>query len=293
MLAEQFTHRNILVYEDYERDTPQAEEPEYMPTANRRQWMRDYMKEYRQGNLRGGVAGQRPDSDRREMLKEAHRLDSFKWRLSKLSSPQYEILLCEQYAPEYGIFKKDDSVITHHPEFCNNIKDVLDYFPILEEEFRPHFDIGGSELFKVFLFRKYGRKFNRVTDSVVGVLDKAALLENLQRLPSQGGNKWEKVLNRVEREARQGTWRKLDFSEEPCLWVESYTLCQALKWTSRDRPRWSSSELHRRLYGWALGSRRIGPGERYEWLRARDGYSGRLILSPFLWCDEIYDDEIA
>jgi hypothetical protein len=70
-----------------------------MPTAHRRQYMRDYMKEYRQGRLRGNAAGRHPHSgnpDRREKLKEAHRLDSFKWRISGFLGPQYEILLCIQ-----------------------------------------------------------------------------------------------------------------------------------------------------------------------------------------------------
>jgi hypothetical protein len=63
-----------------------------MPTANRRGWMRDYMKEYRQGKLRGNVAGSSAHPSRCEELKTAHRLHSFKWRLSKPLSPQYEIL---------------------------------------------------------------------------------------------------------------------------------------------------------------------------------------------------------
>jgi hypothetical protein len=97
-------------------------------------------------------------------------------------------------------------------------------YPILKDDFRYTCSKGGGELFKVFLFRKYSRKFDRVTECVVGVLDKAALLENLQKLPSQGGIKWEKVLNKVKTEARQGTWRKLDFSRGPNLWVEGYTI---------------------------------------------------------------------
>jgi hypothetical protein len=272
-----------------------------MPTANRRRWMRDYMKEYRQGKLRKEVTGRQPQPkenplpSRREKLKEAHRLDSFKWRLSRLLGPQYEILLYVQYGPAYDVFNKADNLILgYDQEFYNNNEEIIACFPILENEFKYICDRGGRELFKVFLFRKYSRNFDRATDCIVGVLDKAALLENLQKLPRQGGSKWEKVLNKVRTEARQGTWRKLDFSREPELWLESYnTECYSLKWTTKDLPSWNSSELHSCLYEWALGSRRIGRAEKYEWPKARDNDPRRSMLSPMLWCDEIWSDEIA
>jgi hypothetical protein len=70
-----------------------------MPTENRRRWMRDYMKDYRQGKLRKEVVNGHLYSappHRREELKEAHRLNSYKWRLSTLLSLQYEIFISMQ-----------------------------------------------------------------------------------------------------------------------------------------------------------------------------------------------------
>ena len=71
-----------------------------MPTVHRQLWMRDYMKEYRQGKLRGGrIEGhlQPANPDRREKLKEDHRFDSHKWRLSKRLGPRYDLLFYVQY----------------------------------------------------------------------------------------------------------------------------------------------------------------------------------------------------
>ena len=142
-------------------------------------------------------------------------------------------------------------------------------FQTLKQDFRIFCDIGGGEIFKVFLLEKYSKKFDQYTVCVVGVLDKAALLENLQTLPSHGGSKWEKVLNRVKIEVAKGNWRKLDFSEESSQWRAEYrTICRPLKCMTRDHPRWNSSELHSYLHAWAMGFRTIGPGERYEWPRA-------------------------
>jgi hypothetical protein len=263
-----------------------------MPTANRSRWMRDYMKEYRQGKLRGEMLKGHlhpGNPDRREQLKEAHRLDSFKWRLSQFLSPQYEILLGLEYGPHRGVFRDDSDEEEYTTygyygeEVCSNPRKVMYRFPELREDFRHICDIGGGEIFKVFLLEKYSKKFDQYTVCVVGVLDKAALLENLQTLPSQGGSKWEKVLNSVNIEAERGGWRKLDFSEKSYRWWEEFrTRCQPLKCTTRDGPRWNSSELHSCLEGWAMGYRRIGPGQRYEWPRAVNGEIRRVIRSAML-----------
>jgi hypothetical protein len=283
----------MLMYKDNGLAILQIEELEHMPTANRRRWMRDYMKEYRQGKLRRGVVSRHLHPARVEKLKTVHRLNSFKWRLSKLLSPQYEILTCMQYLPEYGVFKTDDGLILgFDEEFCYNNNEVLDAFPVLKK-FKRNFDAGGGELFKAFLFRTHSRRFDRVTECVVGVLDKAALLENLQQLPSQSGRRWEIVWKKVKNEARQGTWRKLDFSRNPQLWIQRYTECYSLKWTARNRPRWNSSALHIRLCGWAIGVRRIGRGVWDEWSIAESKGARKLILSPIVWHDEIWCDEIV
>jgi hypothetical protein len=184
-----------------------------MPTANRLRWRRDYMREYREGKLRRGMEGKQSCADGREKLKQANRLDTFKWRLSKLLSPQYEILLYVEYPCVDGLFLSDERKLVH------DSKEVMRCFPILKEEFKYLCDKGGSELFKVFLLQKCSREFDPVTESIVGVLDKAALLENLQKLPNQGGKKWKPVLDKVKTEWGQGTWRKLDFSEEKDLWT--------------------------------------------------------------------------
>jgi hypothetical protein len=147
------------------------------------------MKEYRQGKKRTDMSTghlHHGNPAMRELLKEGHRLDSFKWRISKLLSSQYEILLYVEYAPEYGVFKNDNGLwLGYGEEFCNDIKEVMRCYPTLKEEFKHMCDIGGCELFKVFLLRKYSPKFDWAIDCIVGVLDKAALLENLQKLPCQ------------------------------------------------------------------------------------------------------------
>jgi hypothetical protein len=243
--------------------------------------MGNYMKEYRQGRLRRGIPEGSIQHKRREKLKEDHRFYSFKWRLSKLLSRQYEILLFLQYEPEYDQ-TDDDQFIGYSDEFCNNINEVLLCFRILDFEFQCACDMGGSELFKAFLFRKYSRKWNWSVDCVVGVLDKAALLENLQRLPDQGGQRWGAVLNKVKIEAGKGGWHKLDFSGGSAIWVEAYTECYLLKWTKRSRPRWSSSELHSLLSRWVQGSRKLGIREPLN-----NNSRTKMMISPILWGNKI------
>jgi hypothetical protein len=265
------------------------EEQDHMPTANRLRSRRDYMRDYRAGNLRRGVAGKQSRSARREKLKQANRLDTFKWRLSKLLSPQYEILLCVEYPAVYGVFEDDEGrIMGCNQHLVHDSKVIMRYFPILKEEFRYLCDIGGGELFKVFLLWKYSRKFDQVTQILVGALDKAALLENLQKLPNQGGTKWKPILDKVKTEWGQGTWRKLDFSEGLRLWVGSYIMCYLLKCTARERPKWGSLRFYSHLLGWTLSSRKRGSGEKYEWPKANHLCPRRLIRSPILWCDEYW-----
>jgi hypothetical protein len=104
-----------------------------MPTENRRRWMRHYMKEYRQGKLRGDGTERHPRPDRCEKLKEAHRLNAFRWRLSKLLSPQYEIFLCRQYEPDSTEFDRDGTLIMFGKGYCDNINITFDYLLGLEE----------------------------------------------------------------------------------------------------------------------------------------------------------------
>lgn len=192
-----------------------VEEPKYMPTANRGRWMQDYMKEYRQGRLRGDTAGRHPDPTRCEKLKTAQRLYSFKWRLSKLLSPQYKILLCIQYTTHDSEIAHDGSLHVVDKECCSDMLITVDHLSIFDEEFSKLYsigdddglfnklgDIGDGELFKVFLLEKYSKDFDRATRFVIGVLDKAIILENLQQLLNQDSGKWEKILNKVQAEAR-------------------------------------------------------------------------------------------
>jgi hypothetical protein len=72
----------MLMYKDERLDILPVEEPKYMPTANRRRWMRDYMEEYRKGKRRGDMVECHSRSARGEDLKMAHRFESFKWRFS-------------------------------------------------------------------------------------------------------------------------------------------------------------------------------------------------------------------
>jgi hypothetical protein len=129
-----------------------------MPTPHRRRYMCDYMKEYR-----GNPA-------RHDELKTAHRLDSFKWRLSKLLSSQYEILLCEEYGP-FKTFAENEE----HEEDRKQVPASTDFnqidlshidgeegkinfsmflvFPIFHI-FSACFHSGGREIFKVILLAK-------------------------------------------------------------------------------------------------------------------------------------------
>jgi hypothetical protein len=178
-----------------------------MPTANRRLWMRDYMKEYRQGRLRGGRVEGHPQagiSTKLEELRKTQRLQSFKWRIAALLSSQYEILLCLQYGPRFGNFRWDDGSITvYSQDFCNDKKETLQYFPILRD-FKDTFEVGGDEIFKALVLRKYNRKFNQYTSCVVGVLDKASLLDQLYQMPNQGGKKWENVFSKAKKRSQKG-----------------------------------------------------------------------------------------
>jgi len=257
-----------------------------MLTANRRRWMRDYMREYRQGELRGDGVEKSPPLERSEALRASHRFHSYKWGFSKLLGPRYEILLCAQYGPEYGVFKVQDGMITGYDYgFINDWKRVIRYFSILKL-FKRACYLGVYELFKVFLFRKYNQKFNQVTDYVVGVLDKGVLLENLQKLKGQDSSIWGEVLTKVEREAGRKAWYEFDPPREPTLWVGRYTECYVFKWTARGRPRWDSSALRNSLYTWALGTCRISLRGGYERLRVGIPFPKQLSVSPALVINE-------
>jgi hypothetical protein len=263
-------------------DILQAGEPKHMPSVHRdKRWRREYMKDYRQGLLRGDGTEPSTRSTKREELKAAQRVYSFKWRLSKLLSHQYDILLFLQYEPEHGIFQTNDGMILgYDDEFCNDVNEVILCFRILDLEFEYPCNTGGNELFKVFLFRTYSKKWDQATDCVVGVLDKAVLLEQLQQLPNQGGQRWEKILSKVKTEARKGRWHKLDFSDGSAQWIRLHTECYLLKWTKRKRPQWSSSKLYKLLCRWEKGNYKIGIGKRDN-----PNDTMKVIVSPILWGD--------
>jgi hypothetical protein len=245
-----------------------------MPTANRRRWMRDYMKEYRQGKLRGDVAGRHSHSTKREDLKMAHRFESFKWRVSKLLGAQYEILLCVQYDPEKWTDKGMVRIWTDVDE-----DNATEFFPALEEfqyQCKP-----GGEIFKVFVVMKFNRRQDEFTSCVVGVLDKLALLKNLQKLPDHDRKEWNSIIKKIEIEARSEIWHELDFSEDTHLWLENDIWCSPLRWTFRNRPSWRSARLRKLLLRWKVGSRRIGKWDRFE-IRGANNALRRGIFSPLL-----------
>jgi hypothetical protein len=255
------------------------------------------MKEYRQGKLRREVVeGQvQPDNPaKREKLRKTQRLQSFKWRIATLLSPQYDILMCVQYGPEFRGFRADNGMpIIFSRNFCNNTKQILGLFPILRD-FKETFEVGGDEIFKAFVLRKYNREFNQATDCVVGVLDKASLLDQLQKLPHQGGKRWETVFDRATIKAEnKGHWRRLECSEELYhsgeffqWWEERRMVCQPLRWTARKTPRWNSSALHQLLSEWAIGSRKIGLWGEHEALGASD-VAWRAMISPIFRSDTV------
>jgi hypothetical protein len=281
-----FTHQIILVYEDHELAIPQVGEPRPMPGRRRRSysWTRNYMKEYRQGKLRGDITDESTRDERREKLKEAHRLDSFKWRLSKLLGSQYEILLCVQYERIYRNYKSNNGRIDV-VDTGSRVKDVLEACPILKS-FKACCSPGGSEIFKAFVLSSYGRKYNGMTPYVVGVLDKAALLKNLRNVPKESDNDWDRVITKVETKAREEIWRELDFSGKIGLWLGNRVFCQPLKWTIHKDPKWASSQLHELLHRWVIGNRKI---RKREWEEERKANKCvfRLIISPILRRDEI------
>jgi hypothetical protein len=260
-------------------EASQAGEPKHMPRLHdTKRWRREYMKDYRQGLLQDGGTEPSAHVAKREKLQAGQRIYSFKWRLSKLLSHQYDVLLFLQYESEYCVSEADDSMfLGYEDEFCSDADEVISCFRILDCDFHCPCDMGGGELFKVFLFRTYSKKWDRATDCVVGMLDKAALLKQLQQLPNQGGQKWEKILSKVEIEARKGKWRELDFSDGPARWLGLYTECYLLKWTERKRPRWSSSRLYSLLCRWEKGSYKIGMPTGAD--------ATKLIVSPILWGD--------
>jgi hypothetical protein len=279
--------RPIMGVENPGPDVNSIKELESMPTANRRYWMNGYMKEYRQGKLRGDVTRRQSDPVRREELRKAQRLQSFKWRIATLLSPQYEILMCVQYEPTSGVYREDNGDIWGFPrEICEDQEKTQDCFPILKD-FKKAFDVGGRELFKVFVLVKYNRKFNQCTDNIVGVLDKAVLFDSLQQLPPHDRPKWEGVLNKVKFDSTRGEWRPLECSETSWQLFEEYrTICQSLKWTNRQRPKWNSPELYIRLSGWAMEVHRRHRWEHHEALGSSD-IAWRVLISPICWCDEI------
>jgi hypothetical protein len=248
-------------------------------------YMREYMREYRQGKLRGHLIRGHPASSifaRRENLKMSHRLESFKWRLSRLLNSQYEILLCVEYKSVDGMFKNgEDDILGYDEEIFHKSKEVLAEFPILKQ-FKAACNAGGSDLFKAIIFAKYTHNFTRWTTYIAVVLDKATLLNNLQKLPNKGGFRWKSVMDKLAEEKRYGEWHELDFSGEYCLSARPYIVGYLARWTTNDRPQWDSSELHRRLCAWAIGNHRLRGWGKYEGLNANGNQPKKLLISPIL-----------
>jgi len=217
-----------------------------MPTADRRYYMRGYMKEYRRHSVRHGE------------LKTAHRLDTVKWRLSELLSSQYEILFFVQYKPVMWASK--DTV----PNWTKVGKNrLMEYLPVLQW-FKYVCDPGGCDLFKVFLFMRLNRKHDQITYCIVGVLDREALLKNLQQLTGKLRNEFTGIIKMLEMEEREERWHRLNFPNEGVVLLRKYLYCCSLKWTVRKQPNWKSVSLRNLLHRWEMGSRRVGKWEKWE-----------------------------
>jgi hypothetical protein len=123
-----------------------------MVDAQHRHYMNNYMKKYRQKRVK------------RDYLKMTHRIDSFKWRISKLLGPRYEILMCAQY----------DAYITTYDDY------VVDQD--LYRSFKKNCNQGGMTIFKVCFFDKWNRLYRKYNCCIVGILDKYALCQSFREL---------------------------------------------------------------------------------------------------------------
>jgi hypothetical protein len=258
-----------------------------MPIAHRSRWMCDYMKEYRQGKLRGRQVEGHPqpaNPDRREKLKEAHRLNSRKWRLSKLLGPRYDLLFYVQYESQEW-----DSSKYGYPRYKSSD------FPV-SEWFWHCCDSRGGEIFKLFLFLRKNRGYNRLTSSVVGVLDKAALLKHLHGLTGRKRKELSDVIEKLEAAATKEEWRVLDYSGRPYYRFDGYLWLykpgspvgslghigfRPLKWTARKHPDWRDTGLRKLLSRWMNGHRQPGMWDRSE-IRGVDNRVRRGWFSPIV-----------
>ena len=210
----------------------------------------------------------------------AHRFDSFKWRCSKLLSPQYEILVCVQYNQRKWPYK--DMV----PDRSDvNEKTILEVFPDLDT-FQDACEPGG-ELFKVFVLTKFNRRCDEITEYVTGVLDKSTLLKYKHKLLDYNYEGWDLLIEDIEAEVRRDIWYELDFSKGIHIWLGKYVLCTSVRWTMRDHPNWRSARLRNLLHRWKIG--KIGNRMLGKWERAiiqeENNFIGKGIWSPILLGD--------
>jgi hypothetical protein len=243
-----------------------------MTTADRRAWMRNYM-----------ATRYRRNPEKYEKLKEAHRWDSFLWRISKFLTPQYEIIMCAQYGPFFDVEEANNQESTDSTcdDGTNSTFDPIDESLMLKLFKLPSppipffvgFEVGGGEIFKILcLFKNVDPHRRLVVCSEIYVLDKAALFQYLKGATRYSENIYKGIIRKLEKE--QDTWHEIDFSnarsEQPAL--------IRMRWTDRKDPDWESSQFQAFLRIWEMGARKIA--KRTVWEGREDGLKIRSVASP-------------
>jgi hypothetical protein len=225
-------------------------------TRHRHDWMRDYMREYRQGKLRGTDVGRDSALLRCENLKVAHRFTSFKWRFSKLLSPQYQILVCIQYAQQE--YHNKDLIPDWSSVDENTILEVFPELSMFQHTCKP-----GGEIFKLFVFSRFNKKHDQITLCVIGVLDKSILLKYRQKILDYYDEEWDFILDWIAAEESMGIWSEFGFSKDVDRWLGDLVMCSPLRWTIKNSPNWRSVHLRNLLNRWQLDNRKIGTSKGY------------------------------
>jgi hypothetical protein len=243
-----------------------------MTTPHRRRWMREFMLDYRRS------------PGKYEQLRKDHRVDSFIYRLSKLLSPRYDILMCMQYGPflvhdisEDASLENNGGINRHEENFDDEFNDYpypYNTFPIFLY-FYIYFEPGGGDVFKLFCYTKYyldGASIRAIL-GMIGVLDKCALLNELTRLTGEGRIIWRDMIRKLEKESKE--WREINLSDDRDPVEYGW---KSIEWASHDSPDWNSVQFQTFLRLWKAGNGKIGKREADEWWDGNVKY--RFVASP-------------